>query len=380
MFVKNIKNALEVLKQIGCDDGGFRILRDKIQTYSFLIEDLKTPAAHILKQEALACGGDFALPKDAILYKRDSYNGVLLITKSQSKALIKKLKMQDFGLKNLALILETHFKNISFEVQIMGVANITTDSFYPLSRKAGDSGDDYINAINSIIAMIEDGASIIDIGAASSRPGSSLIKPKDELEKLEPLLKIIRSENLYTRASFSIDTYNAEVAKKCLDSGFKIVNDITGFRGIKMIEAVKGYDCRCVIMHMQGNPQDMQDNPTYENLFLEIDSFFKNQIDSLESAGIKDIILDVGIGFGKSLEHNCELIRNLRHFSHFGYPLLVGASRKSMIDKIYKSDVFSRLPGTLAIHLESINNGASIIRCHDVREHIQAIKALEALK
>ena len=380
MFVKNINNTLQVLEQIGCDDGGFRILKDKIQTYSFLIEDLKTPASHILKQEALACGGDFALPKDAILYKRDSYSGVLLITKSQSKALIKKLKMQDFGLKKLALILEAHFKNIFFEVQIMGIVNITTDSFYPPSRKAGSSGDDYVNAIDSIIAMIEEGASIIDIGAASSRPGSKLITSQEELQNLEPLLKIIKSENLYTKASLSIDTYNSEVAKKCLDNGFKIINDITGFRDSKMIQAVKGYDCRCVIMHMQGNPQDMQDNPCYKNLFLEIDNFFKQQIDSLDSVGVRDIILDVGIGFGKTLEHNCELIRNLQHFSYFGYPLLVGASRKSMIDNIYKSDVFSRLPGTLAIHLESINNGASIIRCHDVKEHAQAIKVLQSLK
>ena len=132
-------------------------------------------------------------------------------------------------------------------------------------------------------------------------------------------------------------------------------------------------------MHMQNDPQNMQENPTYENVILEIDDFFKERIQKAQSFGINDIVLDIGIGFGKTLEHNLLLLKNLEHFKHFGYELLVGASRKSMINAIVPALIEDRLAGTLAIHLESIKNGASIIRCHDVKEHFQSIKVFEAI-
>ncbi len=141
----------------------------------------------------------------------------------------------------------------------------------------------------------------------------------------------------------------------------------------------KEYGAKVVLMHKKGNPKDMQKAPTYQDVVLEVDEFFANRIEKAKRFGIEDIVLDVGIGFGKTLEHNLELLRNLEHFLHFGYPLLVGASRKSMIDMIIPSSVQDRLPGTLAIHLEAINRGASIVRVHDVKEHFQAIKVQEAI-
>lgn len=374
MFVKRLQNAKSELKELGCEQMGESIIASKMEIFSFFIYHLKTPAANILKQEAIACGGDFALPKDAILYKKEFYDGVLTFTHSQSKALLKKLKMQPFGLKTLASVLESHLKEIKQEVQIMGIINATPDSFYEDSRKKGTQ------AQNEILAMIEEGANIIDIGGASSRPGSEWIDEKEELARIKPLVDFIKENALYKRVKFSIDTYTPKVAEFCLDNGFKIINDITGFVNKKMQEVVKGRDCECVIMHMKGSPKTMQENLHYENLFLEMDSFFARQIEILENQGNTNIILDVGIGFGKDLAHNCELIKNLAHFCHFGYPLLVGASRKSMIDRIHQSSTQERLPGTLALHLESIKNGARIIRCHDVKEHKQALKVWEAVQ
>ena len=374
MFVKRLQNPSVDLMELPCESVAKSIIGAKMESFSFFVYDLRTPAANILKQEAIACGGDFALPKDAILYKNESYSGILTFTSSQSKALLKKLKMQAFGLKELAKTLEKHLQHNTKEVEIMGVINATPDSFFAASRK------DVKSAEEKIYTMIEEGAKIIDIGGASSRPGSAWVDEEEELFRIRPFVRFIKENRLYEKVKFSIDTYTPSVAKLCLENGFCIINDITGFTNTKMQEVVKGQDCQCVIMHMQGSPKNMQENPQYLNLFCEIDEFFARQIEILQKQGNTRLILDVGIGFGKSLAHNCELIKNLRHFEHFGYPLLVGASRKTMIDKITKSSVEQRLSGTIAVHLEAIRNGASIIRCHDVFEHIQAFYVWKALQ
>lgn len=373
-FVQYLENCETELKNLHCDTIGYQILHKKSKVFCFLIQSLKTPAANILKQEALAVGADFALPKDAILYKREHYSGILMLTLSQSKALLQKLKLQPFGLKQIAQDLESHLQFHNPKPKIMGIINATPDSFYHHSRKSTKE------AQVRILEMIEEGVEIIDIGAASTQPGSAWVSEEEEHERLKGILQFLKQEKINEKVTLSIDTYTPSIAKKCLDLGFRIVNDITGFTQQAMLDAIKGYDCECVIMHMQGNPKEMQKNPHYQNLFLEIDSFFKQQIRTLKSCGISKIILDIGIGFGKTLEHNCTLIKHLGHFLHFGYPLLVGASRKSMIDKITPCEVEERLSGTLAIHLESLKNGASIIRCHDTKEHIQALKVWLALQ
>ncbi|MDD6056398.1 MAG: dihydropteroate synthase [Helicobacter sp.] len=372
-FIQFLQDSKVELKELGCDVAGYKILSQKDKIFNFYIKDLKASAAHILKQEALACGADFALPSDAILYKKESYNGILMLTKSQSKPLLKKLKIQPFGLKQVALELESHFKDSTQNPQIMGIINTTPDSFYQNSRKSGKEAE------KAIIEMIELGVDIIDIGALSTRPGSSGVDESEEARRLSGILDFIKQENIYKKVRLSIDTYTPSVAKLCLENGFHIVNDITGFKNPKMLEAIRDFDCSCVVMHMQGNPQNMQTNPQYKDLFLEVDEFFKESIESLEKLN-KKIILDVGIGFGKSLEHNCALIKHLGHFLHFGYPLLVGASRKSMIDKIITTPTEERLSGTIAVHLEALKNGASILRVHDVKEHIQALKVWQHLQ
>lgn len=262
---------------------------------------------------------------------------------------------------------------MSKRVQIMGVLNINSDSFFSRSRIDSKISKDKIEK------MISDGADIIDIGGLSSRPGSEGISDEEELARVKDIIDIIYKNRYFEKTIFSLDSYSPLTLDYALTHGFKIVNDITGLANYEVCKVAKKHNATVCIMHMKGSPKDMQTNPEYEDVIKEVDDFFKERVEKAKSFGIDDIILDVGIGFGKTLEHNIALIKNHKHFLHFGYPLLVGASRKSMIDKIYPSEVKDRLPGTLAIHLKSIDNGALIIRCHDVKEHIQAVRVYERL-
>ena len=259
-------------------------------------------------------------------------------------------------------------------IKIMGVVNANEDSFYTKSRFEG------INAVSKIEQMIEDGADIIDVGGVSSRPGSIAIPWEEELQRVKPIIDLIYEQKIFEKVKFSLDSYRPEVLRYALDKGFCIVNDITGLVDDEVCKVAAEYKAQVVIMHMQNNPENMQEKPDYDDVIKDIDGFFDSQVKKAKSFGIEDIVLDVGIGFGKTLEHNLKLLKNLGYFKHFGCELLIGASRKSMIDMITSSKVEERLPGTLAIHLESIKNGASIIRCHDVKEHFQAIKVFEAIE
>jgi dihydropteroate synthase len=255
----------------------------------------------------------------------------------------------------------------------MGIINANDDSFFDNSRFKGD------DAISKIMAMIKDGAQIIDIGGVSSKPGSSPVSKEEELQRVRPICDMIAKKKLFDQVSFSIDSYTPSVIEYALKSGFTIVNDITGLQNNAVAKLTAQYNATIIIMHMQGQPNNMQINPSYINVLEEVDTFFNDQIQKALSFGIKDIILDVGIGFGKTLNHNLILLKNMNHFLHFGYEVLIGASRKSMIDKIIPSEIEDRLSGTLAIHLDSIQKGASIVRCHDVKEHQQAITIQEAI-
>ncbi len=254
------------------------------------------------------------------------------------------------------------------KVKIMGILNANEDSFFHKSRFS------FLNAKSKILSMINNGADIIDIGAVSSRPGSLAVSSKEELLRLKDIIDLIKKDKLYERSTFSLDSYNPIVIKYALDCGFTIINDISALQNDEVAKIIGEYKASVVLMHMQNNPLNMQDNPRYENVLLEVNDFFKQRILKAKKFNIKNIILDPGIGFGKTLEHNITLIKNLDYFGHFGYEILLGASRKSMINEIITSSAEQRLAGTLAIHLEAVNKGASIIRCHDVKEHLQAFE------
>ena len=368
-------NITTLLKELGVDSGGVNILSSKSKVHLIYIRDLNVGGANILKQDALSVGADLAVPRGTVVAKTPKVNCLLIATSKQLKLLSKKELVQPFGLKDLALELESILNVIKPKhVEIMAIINANNDSFFSGSRFQDSS------AIDAIEKMIHDGANIIDIGAVSSAPSSDKVDVQEELKRIRPILEIIKKKKLYERVDFSIDSYEPLVIKEALDSGFKIVNDITGLQNDEVCKLCAKYKAKVVIMHMQGTPLTMQDNPSYENILSDVYDFFKQRIFKAESFGIRDIVLDVGIGFGKTLKNNLVLIKHMEHFLTLKKPLLVGASRKSMINKIISSLPEDRLPGTLSLHLEAIKNGASILRVHDVKEHIQAIKVQEALK
>ena len=365
----DLSDTKAVLKKLGVESGGIAIMSRKMELLCFYIKDLRTPAANILKQDALSIGAELAVPGGVITCEKEYFDCILIGTRKHMEILCRKELAQPFGLKTLAQELKAFLNPLSFPVRIMGVINANEDSFYSRSRfQAND-------AVTRIETMIEEGAQIIDIGAVSSRPGAEPVDADTELARIRPICDAIKSSKLYEKALFSVDSYTPKVVAYALQSGFGLVNDITGASDEKLVYLAVEHGARYCMMHMQGTPQTMQKNPVYEDVTADVSTFFKERIAKAESLGLKrnNIILDVGIGFGKTLEHNLTLIKNLRHFTHFGCEVLIGASRKSMIDKISPASVEERLPGTLALHLKAVENGASIVRCHDVAEHRQAL-------
>ncbi len=377
MQVEKLSSEIDIkqrLKKLGVDAGGITILASKAKVHILYIHDLHVGAANILKQDALSIGADLAVPRGTVVAAKPRVDCILIANTKQLRTLAKKELAQPFALKELAKKLK-EFTQIQKpeSIDIMGIINANDDSFYARSRfKDRD-------AIQSIEQMIEEGATIIDIGAVSSRPNAPVVSVEEELARIEPLLALIKKEKLYEKVKFSCDSYEPQVVQNALESGFTIINDITGLQNDEVCRLCASYDAAAVIMHMKGNPQTMQENPYYDNILSEVYDFFDERVQKAERFGIKDIILDVGIGFGKTLENNLVLLKNLEHFLTLQKPLLVGASRKSMINKISPSDVDHRLAGTLALHLEALKNGASILRVHDVPEHVQALKVFRAL-
>lgn len=373
-LLSNSVNIEKYLKELGVDGGGISIMASKASHYIIYIRELHVGAANILKQDALSIGADLAVPRGTVVAKTPYVDCILIATARQLQTLSKKELAQPFGLKDVAKKLQDILKvKKPLNAEVMGVLNANSDSFFAASRfKEG-------SVIEAIEKMIEDGASIIDIGAVSSAPNSLHVDKDEELRRVGPIFDVIKKEKFYNRVKFSIDSYQPEVISCALKSGFGIVNDITGLANDEVSRLCASNGARAIIMHMQGTPQTMQDKPEYESVLNDLYSFFEQRIARAESLGVKDIVLDVGIGFGKTLEHNLMLIKHLEHFLTLGKPLLVGASRKSLIDKISPSLVEERLGGTLALHLEAVKNGASIVRAHDVKEHVQALKIQTAL-
>ena len=371
LSLEDINNFLENLQ---CDSGGIKIMSKKAKVHTLFIKNLHVGAANILKQDALSIGADLAVPRGVVIAKEKYVDALLIGTTKHFETLARKELAQPFGLKELAKVLKDFVKEQKYSTKIMGVLNANEDSFFKNSRF------DNSQASFKIEKMIEDGANIIDIGAVSSRPGSLPVSADEELNRVKDIVQTIYKNRYFEKVDFSIDSYEPKVIEYVLDHGFKIVNDITGLENDEVCKLTAKYSAQAVIMHMQNNQTNMQEDPFYEDVIVEIDDFFKQRVEKAKSFGVEDIVLDVGIGFGKTLKHNLLLLKNLEHFKHFGYELLIGASRKSMINMITPTEVSDRLPGTLAIHLESLRNGASIIRCHDVKEHFQAIKVFEAIQ
>jgi dihydropteroate synthase len=255
----------------------------------------------------------------------------------------------------------------------MGILNITPDSFY-------DGGDfiQLIDQLKQVDRMITEGAVIIDIGANSTRPGAIPVSEEQEIERLLPSLSAIRGH--FSEVVISVDTYRTEVAKAAIEHGASMINDIYGgrFDG-KMFELVSAQNIPYVMMHMQGTPDNMQINPHYKDVVGEVEEFFRSRI-GLFPFAYDQLILDPGFGFGKTVENNFRLLNRFETFSKFGVPLLAGLSRKSMINRVLQIKPQEALNGTTVLNTIALLKGANILRVHDVREAVEAIQLVEALK
>ncbi|EDO7202713.1 TPA: dihydropteroate synthase [Campylobacter coli] len=352
---------------------GQKIMSEKTQIHFILIKDIATPAANILKQDALRVGAELITHKEVITAKITYSNALLMATKEQIQKLINKEKLQDFGLKNLARFLENDFSKPK-QAELMAVINVNEDSFNADSRV---SYKDFEERLNEILALNPE---YIDIGAVSSRPKSVYCGKEEEFRRLKNVLDLIYDKNYYEKAIFSLDSFDEYCLEYALNKGFKFINDISSLRNLNLAKLASKYNAKYCLMHMQNDPLTMQDDPRYDDLLDEMSSFFKEKLEILDTLGVKESILDVGIGFGKSAEHNMILIKHLEHFLQFKKPLLIGASRKSMFNAYYESEVKDRLAGTLYLHLKAFENGASIIRVHDLYEHKQLFAMANAMQ
>ncbi len=354
------------LTNIGFDKTYTNKAQEKFEYKNFKIFNLTVAQANILKQTALSVGADCGTHREVITGKIQTSSCILGGSISQLLKISKKLKMQPFKLKNLGLQIEEILEQTNnTKTKIIGVLNVTQNSF-------SDGGEYYKfeDAINHLNKLIEDGADIIDIGAESTKPYSEAIDANLQLGKLEPILKYIRENNIKT--PISIDTRDSKVAKRCIELGANIINDVSGFDyDENMVNIIaQNPKTKIILQHSKGTPDVMQDAPTYENLMDEIYINLQNKVDFAISKGInkENIIIDPGIGFGKTKEHNFEIIKRWQELKTIGCPILIGLSRKSLLNMQNatneEKDIY-----TLALNSILINENIDYIRVHNVKIH-----------
>jgi len=387
VFHSNSYDLEHFMRKIGVSEDGISIMGKKGNFIILRMENLPLKGAILLKQEALAAGMECALPWCTAALKCESTDAILFGTLRQFEILIEKMKKQPFKGKNMAEEMEWAIENYSKRefvieardyklkippVKIMGILNVTPDSF--------SDGGKYISvdrAVERAREMVKEGADIIDIGGESSRPFSEPVSEEEEMRRVLPVIEELQE----LKVPISIDTYKPRVAQEALKRGVSIVNDIYGLRKDGMAEVVRDYDAAVVIMHMKGEPKNMQLNPNYEDTIGEIAKFLRERVKFTLSKGIKEekIIIDPGIGFGKRVEDNLRILKYLDSFKSLGFPILLGASRKSYMGKLLNLPVEERLESTIASDVIAVLNGASIIRVHDVKENLRAIRMEEKI-
>lgn len=388
-LIDSLPEAEKEIENVKADRYSIEIMASKMLHCCIKLDSVEAKIAHILKQEMLAIGGDAAVSRKILDLTDKDTDVILMGTLKQYHRLIKRLKKQPFGLSEIGKDIENilnNFENnrnniknnnlkIGSRTLVMGILNVSPDSFYDGKRYT-----DTKKAAARAERMASEGADIIDVGGESTKPGSEPISIEEELKRTIPVIEALSSE---IDVPISIDTYKSEVARKALDAGASIVNDISGLRFDKNTAKVAAeYDVPVIIMHMQGTPRDMQKNPHYDDVMGEIISFFRQQVKFALNSGIDEnnIIIDPGIGFGKTVEHNLKIIKKLREFKILGLPILVGTSRKSFIGfTLNQENPKDRLEGSLASVAAGIMNGADIVRVHDVRESKIVAEMIDAI-
>ena len=390
MLLKVNKEMLaDAMESIGVHKASLPIFANKNQILPLKLLQVRTPAANIIKQEMLAAGGDAAVPTGCVLNK-DKYSDVLLLgTRKHYNLLLKKLELMPyFGMDKVKAELEAVLNEEKLQtvladgrvlnydkVLIMGILNITPDSFYENSR----------TAIEEVVAkagqMLADGADILDIGGESTRPGSEAVAAEEEQARVLPVIEALRKA--YPDAVISIDTYRASTARLAIEAGADIINDISAMEAdAEMIDVVCETKAPIILMHMRGTPKDMQTQCEYKNVVEEVAVYLAERAELLRERGVgaDKIILDPGIGFAKNAEQNLKLMRDLHALTSFGCPVLLATSRKGTIGKVLGDlPAEERLEGTIATSCQAVYAGANMVRVHDVKENLRAVRMLEAI-
>lgn len=387
------------MKKVDAEDAGIRHMLPKSRHYLVKLEHIRRPIVHILKETFLSNGGDAVVSRDIITARVDFSDVILSGTRKHYQRALLALREQGFGCDALAgeveaairhydsipnvprgncmhdSRLETMFEQMRYRTLVMGILNITPDSF--------SDGGKFLNietAVAHALEMAENGADIIDIGGESSRPGSDPVSPEEEISRIVPVIREIAPK---LNIPISVDTYRANVAESALDAGAHIINDISGAAfDPDMPSLIAKGQCPAILMHIKGTPLDMQINPVYDDLMGEVYGYLRDRINAVMDAGADEklLMIDPGIGFGKTTEHNLELMRRLSELKSLGRPILVGTSRKTTIGKVLGGlPTEERLEGTAATVAVSIANGADIVRVHDVKEMVRVSKMTDAI-
>jgi len=383
-------NLQKELKNVGVHPVSIPIFMNKSAILPLKLLQVRTPAANIIKQEMLACGADCAVNAGCIICAHDYSDVLLLGTKKQYLRLLEKLALMPyFGLvkicEELKKILNqsplaTHLidgRILSYEhLVVMGILNITPDSFYAKSRL-----DDLSAVITRAGQMLEEGAEIIDIGGESTRPGSESVTVEEEMKRVVTVIEVLRKE--YPQSVLSVDTYHSETAQAALAVGADIINDVSAMQADEaMVDVIVKNNAPIILMHMRGKPKDMQQHTVYNNVVEEVTTYLLERAELLCKRGLakEKIILDPGIGFAKNTEQNLKLMQGLQEMTGLDYPVLLAASRKATIGKVLGNlSAEERLPGTIATSCQAVYAGANMVRVHDVKENVQAIRMLEAI-
>ncbi|MBR4532463.1 dihydropteroate synthase [bacterium] len=378
-----------LMKKIGVSAAGTAIMRGRFSIKTFMVSDISTPAANVVKQEVLSLGGEAAVPAHAVNCSNPKSDFVFSLRSDKISEFAARMKAQCWKLPQVADFIEkfvgsqkpwfsfSHPGIDTTRPNIMGILNVTPDSF-----SDGGSWTDIDAALKHVSEMVENGADIIDVGGESTRPGSDPVDAETEKKRVVPVISEIKKQ--FPKAVISIDTVKSSVAEAAVNAGAEIINDVSGLTfDPEMASVCAGAGKPVVIGHIKGSPKDMQENPVYGNLFGEMLDFFNRSKEMLLSKGLSEskIIIDPGIGFGKTLEHNLAIIKHLEVFFSCLDPVAVGFSRKSVIGAICgRKNPLERLAGTVALDTIALEKGAAVIRVHDVKEAKDTLEIFNALK
>lgn len=384
----NAYNLEREIAALGIHPASRGIFASKSKILPLKITNVRTPAANILKQEMLAAGGDCAVPSNCILNDTKYVDAVLLGTIKHYHILARKLaQMPFFGLGKIkeelqkfleaqqpVTVLADGRQIVYDKLCIMGILNVTPDSFYSGSRVGAD-------LLQRAEKMLADGADILDIGGESTRPGSDAVTVEEEINRVVPAVEAVKKA--FAGSVISVDTYHAQTAQAAINAGADIINDVTALTGDEAMEQVAaGAKVPVVLMHMRGTPKTMQQNCDYDNVVSEVAAYLQQRAYDLAELGIGSdkIILDPGIGFAKNTQQNLELLQGLDALTGLGYPVLLAASRKTVIGETLGGlPPQERLEGTVALSCQAVYAGAQMVRVHDVKENLCAVRMLEAV-